>query len=114
MMNESGYVCKKQKKKQQQKHKQHQNLFLGAFVNFKQAIDDVLRNGLWYKLLNNGLSGECLKFFRNMYNGVKSMVSINGQSSDFFNCNVEVRQSENLSPLLFSLFINDLEEFLAS
>ena len=85
-----------------------------AFIDFKQAFDTVWRNGLWYKLLNNGISGKCLTFIRNMYNGVKSMVSINGQSSDFFNCNVGVRQGENLSPLLFSLFINDLEEFLAS
>ena len=30
------------------------------------------------------------------------------------NCNVGVRQGENLSPLLFSLYLNDLEEFLAS
>ena len=38
----------------------------------------------------------------------------NGQSSDFFNCNVGVRQGEHLSPLLMSLFINDLEELFAS
>ena len=42
------------------------------------------------------------------------MVFINGQSSDIFNCNVGIRQGENLSLLLFSLFSNDLEEFLAS
>ena len=85
-----------------------------AFIDFKQAFDTVRRNSLCYKLLNNGISGKCLIFIRNMYNGVKSMVSINGQSSYFFNCNVGVRQGEILSPLLLSLFINDLEEFLAS
>ena len=31
-----------------------------------------------------------------------------------FNCNIGVRQGENLSPLLFSLYTNDLEEFLGS
>jgi hypothetical protein len=30
----------------------------------------------------------------------------------FFTCNVGVRQGENLSPFLFSLYINDLDTFL--
>ena len=42
------------------------------------------------------------------------MVSINGQSFDFFNCYVGVRLGENLYPLLIALLINDLEEYLAS
>ena len=32
--------------------------------------------------------------------------------SEYFASNVGVRQGENLSPLLFSLYINDLEEYL--
>ena len=47
-----------------------------------------------------------------MYKGIKSMLEINGMLSDFFNCNIGVRQGENLSPFLFSMYINDLEEFL--
>ena len=54
-----------------------------AFIDFKQAFDIVWKNGLRYKLLNNGNSGKCLTFIRTMYNGVKSIESINGQSSDF-------------------------------
>jgi hypothetical protein len=33
-------------------------------------------------------------------------------SSDFFCCNVGVRQGESVSPFLFSFYINVLEEFL--
>jgi hypothetical protein len=29
-----------------------------------------------------------------------------------FCCNIGVRQGENLSPFLFSIYVNDLEEFL--
>ena len=32
----------------------------------------------------------------------------------FFPCLTGVRQCENLSPILFSLFLNDLEKFLKS
>ena len=32
--------------------------------------------------------------------------------SAFFPCNIGVRQSDNISPLLFTLFLNDLEHFL--
>lgn len=47
-----------------------------------------------------------------MYKGIKSKICINGFSSDLFTCNVGVRQGENLSPFLFSLYINDLEDYL--
>ena len=34
--------------------------------------------------------------------------------SNFFSCARGVRQGENLSPLLFSLFLNDVENYLLS
>ena len=51
-------------------------------------------------------------FIYNMYDGIKSCVSLNGESSDFFACNCEVRQVENVSRVIFSLYLNDLETFL--
>ena len=35
----------------------------------------------------------------------------NGMQSEFFESHVGVRQGENLSPLLFALFLNDMETF---
>jgi len=49
-----------------------------------------------------------------MYSNIKSCIFLNGEKSPFFGCNCGVRQGENLSPVLFSLFLNDLEAFLVN
>ena len=46
-----------------------------------------------------------------MYANIKSCVSNDGLVSDFFSSEVGVRQGENLSPILFALFVNDLQNF---
>ena len=46
-----------------------------------------------------------------MYQSIKSCVRQNGQVTNFFPCNIGLRR-ENLSPILFSLFLNELEQFL--
>ena len=33
--------------------------------------------------------------------------------SDFFPCNVGVRQGESLSPLLFAMYLNDFNDFIS-
>jgi len=45
-----------------------------------------------------------------MYNNIKSCVTCNKKQSDYFPSNV----GENLSPILFSLFLNDLESYFSS
>ena len=47
-----------------------------------------------------------------MYDNIKSWISVNGKNSDFFYSNIGLRQGEKLSPVLFSIFLNDLEYYL--
>ena len=47
-----------------------------------------------------------------MYSGIESSISVNGENSPFFACDCGDRQEENLSPVLLSLYLNDLESFL--
>ena len=49
-----------------------------------------------------------------MYQNIKSCIFLNGEISSFFLSSRGVRQGENISPVLFSIFFNDLETFLAS
>ena len=47
-----------------------------------------------------------------MYQSIKSSVSIRDENLPLFACECGFRQGENLSPILFSLYLNDLEHFL--
>ena len=84
-----------------------------AFVDYKKAFDLVDRSSLWCKLLKHGINGKVLTVIKYMYEIAKSCVSVNNVKSDFFACNVGVRQGENLSPILFALYLNDFEEFIS-
>ena len=84
-----------------------------AFVDYKKAFDTVDRSSLWIKLLNTGIKGKVLSIIRGMYNSAKSCVQNQNEYSEVFSCNIGVRQGENLSPLLFSIFLNDLAAFMS-
>ena len=80
-----------------------------AFIDYKKAFDFVDRTSLWMKMISTGINGNILRVIHNLYDGAKSCVKLNGNVSGYFNCNVGVRQGENLSPLLFAIFLNDFE-----
>ena len=48
-----------------------------------------------------------------MYANAKSQVSFKNTLSGSFPCQVGVRQGENLSPLLFAIYLNDFNKFLS-
>ena len=68
---------------------------------------------LWEKLLNENISGKILNIIKNIYETAKSSVMVRGDKSEFFKLDTGVRQGENLSPILFSLFLNDMKSHLA-
>ena len=63
-------------------------------------------------MLDLGIDGKCLRIIKNIYKDVKSCISLNGELSNFFMCEKGIRQGENRSPLLFSIFPNDVGQFL--
>lgn len=83
-----------------------------CFIDFSKAFDSVWRIGLWKKLIDLKINGKFLRLIKNMYDNIKSCISLDNEQSNFFSINCGVRQGENLSPILFSLFLNDIEEYL--
>jgi len=82
------------------------------FVDMMKCFDTIYRNALWLKMYKCGIQGKILRIVRDMYQKVKSCVKSLSSYSDYFSYAVGLRQGEVMSPLLFSLFVEDLELFL--
>ena len=79
-----------------------------AFIDFRKAFDLISYCKLWPILCKRGLKGQMLQTIQSMYKIVKARVR-NGQTvTDAFPCQKGLKQGEVTSPLLFSLFINEL------
>ena len=46
-----------------------------------------------------------------LYQNIKSRIIFNGNTTDFFKCEIGVRQGENMSPFLFSIFLTDITDY---
>ena len=83
------------------------------FIDYSKAFDYVVRENLWFKLMKCGIGGKMLKMIQSMYSDVKTRVFVNGNTSEPYKCKLGVRQGECLSPFLFAVYVNDLEEKLS-
>ena len=83
-----------------------------AFLDLEKAFDKINRTLLWEKMIELGIKGKLLNVIYNLYSEAKSCVETNGQKSEFFQSNLGVRQGENLSPILFAIYLNDLKDYL--
>ena len=83
-----------------------------AFIDYRKAFDSLDRSYLWQKLLSYNV--KIFHVIKNMYAKAKSCIKKDNLISSYFPSNIEVRQGDNLSPLLFALFINDFKQNIAN
>ena len=81
-----------------------------AFIDFTKAFDYIVRENLWYKLINLGIRWKILNITKSTYSNVKSRVKFWNKFGNEFLCSLGVRRGEYLSPILFSLYLNGIEE----
>ena len=106
-----------------------------SFVDLTRAFDSIDRSALWYKLSKNGISSKITKLIKNMYDKIKLCIKNNKVTSYlrsegnhttanvnsteildddmYFTSCTGVLQGESLSPFLFSMFVNDLDQYLS-
>lgn len=81
----------------------------GLFVDFKRAFDSIPHAQLWNKLFRQGISSRMLRIIKNIYDVAKVQVKVEGKLSEQVQVTEGVLQGESLSPLLFILYIADIE-----
>ena len=81
--------------------------FYCAFVDFSTAFDCIQHNLLFYALVKKGVHGNFIKVIQSMYKSLKSCVKTPQGLTEVFDCSTGTRQGCILSPLLFTLFLNE-------
>ena len=85
----------------------HRKLYV-AFIDFQKAFDSINRNLLWGVLVKNGIKGKLFRCVKSMYLSVKARVRSGARLTELINCDIGVKQGDCCSPILFSIFINEL------
>lgn len=84
------------------------------FLDFKQAFDGVDHRLLWQKLSSIGVSCNFVNVIRSLYSSATVNILLPHDQSPPIPVTNGVLQGDTLSPLLFALFLHDIETYLQS
>src|ERR1700686_567889 len=86
--------------------------FFCCFVDFIKAFDLVPRDKLWHRMEELGVPKHLRVVVHRLYEEVKVKIRTSACISESFRSDIGVKQGFPLSPTLFGLYIDKLEEWL--
>ena len=59
-----------------------------AFVDYEKAFDTVVRDALWFKLVDSGVSCKMVKMIKSLYSKVLAAIKLQTDISSLFFLNI--------------------------
>ena len=81
-----------------------------VFIDFEKAFDKINRVYLWQKLIQANVSSKLVNALNAMYSVVKACIRYNNRCSEFIDSQLGIKQGDPSSPMLFMMFLNDINQ----
>lgn len=82
--------------------------FHAGYIDLSQAFDKVPRHEIWKSLKNLNVREHLIQAIKSLYNNCRNYVRTANRSSAEFETKQGVRQGDNLSPLLFIVYLDQI------
>ena len=90
--------------------KKNKRKLYAVFIDFKKAYDTVDRGKLFRRLQTLGINGIFLKNLKAMYETISYKIKLKDGYLDPISSNLGLKQGCPLSPMLFNLYIDDVND----